>query len=84
MYARAFSEIQKDVEARLSKLEGTTDPALRRLLLREMKLLLEEVDSVIFAGDATVHSVNDAVGLGPSRLSITTVVLVKTPRQAQP
>jgi hypothetical protein len=54
---RTFREVQTDLETGLSKLKETTDPALRCLLLREMKLLLE-ADGIIFRWRSASHSVD--------------------------
>jgi len=48
---RAFTEVKKDLETSLSKLQGANEPASRRSLLREMKLLLEEADRVVSVAD---------------------------------
>jgi hypothetical protein len=43
---RQFQEIERDLDDTLSKLKATRDPALRHLLLRDMKLLLREADEL--------------------------------------
>lgn len=44
---RAFSKVQKYLEETLSKLKGTNDPKLRRVLLGDMKLLVDEADRIL-------------------------------------
>ena len=43
----AFSKVQKYLEETLSELKGTKDPKLRRVLLQDMKLLVDEADRIL-------------------------------------
>jgi hypothetical protein len=44
---RTFSEITKDLEIAQQKLSATSDPEQRRVLLRQMRQLLEQADNLI-------------------------------------
>lgn len=46
---RKFSEVEKDLRDTLLKLQGTKDPELRFVLLRDMKILLLEADGILLS-----------------------------------
>ena len=45
MASKRFSEVERQLQAALSKLKGEQDPKIRRELLREMRRLLAEAAS---------------------------------------
>jgi hypothetical protein len=51
MRQREFTEVRRELEEIISKLKEATDTSLRQQLLRQMRRLLAEADSVLKSHD---------------------------------